>query len=228
MNAKKLFVVGTGTDVGKTYVTALLVKKLHHSGRRAAYYKAAMSGNARGGDGMLIPGDAAWVKRVSGIGQPLADMCPFVYEAAVSPHLASRIEGNPVEMRAVMAGYEKVAAAYDFVSLEGSGGILCPLHTGEKELWLEDVIRAVAAPCLLVADSRLGSINRVALTAYYMAEKNIPIEGIIWNQVKDGDRMEEDNIAMCEQITGLKTLARVHDGDSELQMDAGRLASLYG
>ena len=56
--AKALFVTGTGTDVGKTYVTALMVKKLEESGKNAAYYKAAMSGNRRRSDGSLIPGDA--------------------------------------------------------------------------------------------------------------------------------------------------------------------------
>ena len=45
--AKKLFITGTGTDIGKTYVTGLILKKLQESGRRAAYYKAAMSGNER-------------------------------------------------------------------------------------------------------------------------------------------------------------------------------------
>lgn len=56
--AKALFVTGTGTDVGKTYVTALMVKKLAESGENAAYYKAAMSGNRRRSDGSLIPGDS--------------------------------------------------------------------------------------------------------------------------------------------------------------------------
>ena len=56
-----------------------------------------MSGNERGADGNLIPGDAVFVKTISGISQPLSEMCPYVYEAAVSPHLASRIE-NPIRM----------------------------------------------------------------------------------------------------------------------------------
>ena len=67
----------------------------------AAYYKAAMSGNQRDADGHLIPGDALHVKEVSGISQPLETMCPYVYEAAVSPHLASRLEGDPVQMEVV-------------------------------------------------------------------------------------------------------------------------------
>ena len=82
--SKGIFITGTGTDIGKTYVTGLIVKKLRESGADAAYYKAAMSGNERRADGSLIPGDALQVKTMSGIGQPLEEMCPYVYETAVS------------------------------------------------------------------------------------------------------------------------------------------------
>ena len=68
--SRNLFITGTGTDVGKTFVSALMVKKLAQSGRRAGYFKAAMSGNRRRADGSLIPGDGAWVQQISGIGQP--------------------------------------------------------------------------------------------------------------------------------------------------------------
>lgn len=65
--SKKLFITGTGTDIGKTFVTGLILKKLKQNGINAAYYKAAMSGNDRRPDGSLIPGDAMHVKEVSGI-----------------------------------------------------------------------------------------------------------------------------------------------------------------
>ncbi|MGM9534948.1 MAG: ATP-dependent dethiobiotin synthetase BioD, partial [Intestinibacter sp.] len=96
--SKKIFITGTGTDVGKTYVTGLILKKLNENGLNPAYYKAAMSGNERDLEGRLIPGDAVNVKEISKIEQPLDEMCPYVYENAVSPHLASRIEGNHVKL----------------------------------------------------------------------------------------------------------------------------------
>ena len=131
--AKGLFITGTGTDIGKTYVTGLLLKKLRESGRSVAYYKAAMSGNDRRTDGSLIPGDAKWVRDISGIGQPLEEMCPYIYEHAYSPHLASRIEGNPVQLSVVKEGYQKVCEKYDYVTMEGSGGILCPICFDEAK-----------------------------------------------------------------------------------------------
>ena len=148
--SKNLFITGTGTDVGKTYVTSLVIKKLRESGEHAAYYKAAMSGNERRQDGTLIPGDALYVKEISGIAQPLEEMCPYLYENAYSPHLAARIEGGPVELSVVKEGFRKVCETYGYVTVEGSGGIVCPIRYGEEKIMLEDVIKALDLSCLLV------------------------------------------------------------------------------
>ena len=118
---KKLFITGTGTDVGKTYIAGLIVKKLYESGKNAAYYKAAMSGNIRDENGKLIPGDALTVKNISNIPQSLESMCPYVYESAVSPHLASRMEGNPVQMDVIKRTFRDICKRYDYITVEGSG-----------------------------------------------------------------------------------------------------------
>ena len=225
--AKKIFITGTGTDVGKTYVTGLIVKKLKENGINAAYYKAAMSGNERDKDGVLIPGDALHVKTVSGIEQPLAQMCPYIYETAVSPHLASRIEGNPVVMEEVVKGFEEICRQYDYVTMEGSGGILCPICFDERELWLEDVIRRLGLSSLIVADAGLGTINSVVLTVEYMRAKNLSVKGVIFNHFHPGDRMEEDNLRMCEHRAKLPVIACVEDGSGKLDMDIEQLTALY-
>lgn len=225
--SKNLFITGTGTDIGKTYVTGLMIKKLQESGLKAAYYKAAMSGNDRREDGSLIPGDAVRVKNMSEISQPPEEMCPYVYENAYSPHLASRLEGNPVQPEVVKAGFEKVAAEYDYVTMEGSGGILCPICFDEQKIMLEDVITMLDLSCLLIADAGLGTINQVVLTWFYMKARNIPVKGIIFNHFHRGDIMEEDNLRMCEYMTGLKVLACVADGDTQLNMELSELTALY-
>lgn len=225
--SKGLFITGTGTDLGKTYIAGLIVKKLADAKQSAAYYKAAMSGNDRRADGSLIPGDALFVQKTAGISQPLEEMCPYVYEHAYSPHLASRIEGHPVQMDVVKAGYYKVCSAYDFVTMEGSGGILCPICFDEAKIQLEDVIKELHLPSILIADAGLGTINSVVLTVEYMKAKNLPVKGIIYNHYHGNDVMEDDNIFMCEYMTGLPTLAKVKDGDTELAMDAENLMALY-
>lgn len=225
--SKQLFITGTGTDVGKTYVTGLIVKKLWENKKKAAYYKAAMSGNNRHSDGSLIPGDALQVKNMSGIEQPLEEMCPYIYETAVSPHLASKIEGNPVEMEKVLKGFDDVCDQYDYVTAEGSGGILCPLRFDEQIIQLEDFIKARDLSCLMIADAGLGTINAVVLTAEYMKAHKMPVKGIIFNHYEPGNKLHEDNLFMCEYMTGLKVIACVKDNDTDLDIPFERLEGLY-
>lgn len=225
--SKGIFITGTGTDIGKTYVTGLIVKKLRESGVNAAYYKAAMSGNERRADGSLIPGDALQVKTMSGIGQPLEEMCPYVYETAVSPHLASRLEGNAVQMERVLEDFHKVCEKYEYVTMEGSGGILCPLCIDEADIRLPEVVKACGLGCLLIADAGLGTINGVGLTAYYLKQQGIALKGIIFNHYEAGNLLHEDNRKMCEYYTGVPVVACVADGDMELSMDVETLKGLY-
>lgn len=225
--SKNLFITGTGTDIGKTYVAGLILKKFQDNKKNAAYYKAAMSGNDRRPDGSLIPGDALHVKTVSGIGEPLGEMCPYVYETAVSPHLASQIEGNPIDMEKVLQTFDDVCRRYDYVTAEGSGGILCPLRFDDQKIQLEDFIRARDLNCLLIADAGLGTINSVVLTAEYMKAHNIPVKGIIFNHYEPGNRLHEDNLFMCETMTGLKVIACVRDGGTDLEIPFEILEALY-
>lgn len=225
--SKNLFITGTGTDMGKTYITGLILKKFQENGKKAAYYKAAMSGNEKRPDGSLIPGDALHVKTVSGIKEPLEEMCPYVYETAVSPHLAAQIEGNPVELETVLQTFDAVCGKYDYVTAEGSGGILCPLRFDETKLWLEDFIKARDLNCLIVADAGLGTINSVVLTAEYMKERGIAAKGILFNHYDDKNLLHRDNRFMCEYMTGLKVLACVKDGGTELDIPFEELEALY-
>ena len=225
--SKALFITGTGTDTGKTYITGLIVKKLQEAEKNPAYYKAAMSGNDRRPDGTLIPGDALAVQTMSGIKQSLISMCPYVYEHAYSPHLASRLEGHPVVMDVVKQGFTEVTDTYDYVTVEGSGGILCPICFDEAKIQLEDVVKELHLSSILIADAGLGTINSVVLTAEYMKAHHLPLKGIIFNHYHPGDVMEDDNIFMCEHMTGLPTLAKVQDGDTELNMDIDALCALY-
>lgn len=225
--SKNLFITGTGTNIGKTYVTGLIVKKLWEHKQNAAYYKAAMSGNEQSSDGSLIPGDALYVKTVSGIQQPVEEMCPYVYKAAVSPHLAAHIEGNPVEMEQVLHTFDDLCSRYDYVTAEGSGGILCPLRFDEQKIQLEDFIKARNLNCLIVADAGLGTINSVVLTVEYMKAHHIPVQGIIFNHYERDNILHEDNLLMCENMTGLQVLACVKDGDTDLDLPIDVLESLY-
>lgn len=225
---KQLMIIGTDTDVGKTYVSGLILKKLQENGKKAAYFKAAMSGNIRLADGSLLPGDADFVKTISSISQPLEAMCPYVYETAVSPHLAAKIEGNPVHRKKIQEVYDALCSTYDFVTTEGSGGILCPLRHDETAAFsLADFVMSQHLSCLLVADAGLGTLNHVGLTAAYLKSQNIPLQGIILNRYETGNLLHEDNKRMCEIITGVPVIACLPEGAADLPISIETLVSLY-
>ena len=223
---KALFVTGTGTDIGKTYVTGLIVKCLRDAGFAAGYYKAALSGAEVTADGTLLPGDALHVARVAEL--DAADVTvSYVYRDAVSPHLAAQIEHRPMDFAKVAQDYRRAKERTDYLTVEGSGGIICPLRwDGDEHVVLDDLAVRLGLSALVVADAGLGTINAAVLTAEHLRARGIPLRGFIFNNWQGG-LMQEDNVRMVEEITGARVLARVPHGAAELPMRADALAALY-
>ena len=220
--ARGLFVIGTRTDVGKTYVSALMVKKLVEAGILAGYYKAAQSGAKE-----LEASDAGMVKGLSGTAQRIETMVSYSYPTAVSPHLAGRMEGRYADLSVIRRDFEALCKEADVVTVEGSGGIVCPLVYEEgQRLMLTDVIGALQLPVLLVTTSALGSINEVVLTAEYAKARKIRLQGILVNRYHGG-KMEEDNCRMMEALTGVKVLGYLAEGAKEFPVAAEDLLSWY-
>ena len=137
---KALFITGTGTDIGKTYVTGLIVKKLRDAGLSAGYYKAALSGAEARADGTLLPGDALHVAQVANLAAEEATVS-YIYRDAVSPHLAAKIENRPIDFDVVERDYRAAKARTDYLTVEGSGGIICPLRwDNEEHVILDDLV----------------------------------------------------------------------------------------
>lgn len=220
--SKGIFITGTDTDIGKTYVTALLIKTMRQNGYDTGYYKAAVSGAPT-----VAASDAGFVNEFARIHEPEDMLLSYLYQHAVSPHLAARLEGHPLEKDVILAAWKRVTEAYPYVTMEGSGGIVCPIRHDEKAVYyLEDIISWLHLPVLVIADAGLGTINHVVTTCEYIAHRNIPIRGIILNNWKGGV-MEEDNVKMIEEITGVPVIAKVEKGDEILHCDPKVLEGLY-
>ncbi len=228
MMGKGLFITAIGTDVGKTYVTGLLVKRLRDAKLNAGYYKAALSGAERQSDGSLLPGDAAFVAKLAGINEAPQSLVSYIYEEAVSPHLAALREGNPLEMSKVEADYQAALAKYDYLTMEGSGGIICPIRWDETQhILLEDILKTLKLGVLVISNAVLGSINSCVLTISYLRQREIPVRGIILNNYDADDFMQIDNKRMMEALTGVPVLACVPANASEIDIDVNLLRSLY-
>ncbi|WP_298768444.1 dethiobiotin synthase [uncultured Fibrobacter sp.] len=215
--SKGYFITATGTDVGKTFITALLVKKWRDSGIDAGYYKAALSG-AELRDGKWVAGDADYVKRIANLSDTQEQLVSYVYKEAVSPHLAARKEGNPVELAKVKDDFDAACARHEFIFAEGSGGIICPIRYDDQKIFLVDIMKTLGLPLLIVTTAALGSINACVLTVEYARSCGLSIRGLIVNRYGSSGNleMEDDNIRMMQDLTGLEILAKVKNGDTDL------------
>lgn len=213
---KAIFITATGTDVGKTYICALIVKKMRQSGYNCGYFKPALSG-AEIVDGKIIPGDCDYVLKQAGIEAPPENYVSYIYKTAVSPHLASKIENNPIKIEKIKSDFARLKKEFDYIVVEGAGGIVCPFNLGENKLMLPDVIKALGLDIIIVASASLGTINSTVLTAEYAKYHGINVKGIILNNYDQRDLMQKDNKIQVEALTGIKVIAAVKKDEKDIE-----------
>lgn len=225
--SKGIFITATGTDVGKTYICGLVLKKLIESGESAIYYKAALSG-AEEKEKELIAGDAEHVFKTAGLDLNPNDYVSYIYKEAYSPHLASQLSGELVETEKIEADYRALQRKYKYIIAEGSGGIICPLRMDdEQKIMLTDVIKRLRLDTLIVAPAGLGSINSTLLTINYAKAENIGIKGIILNNYDRKNPIHLDNKTQLEQLSGINVIGTVEAEAEDLDIDIEVLKSLF-
>ncbi len=226
MTIKSIFITATGTDIGKTYVSALLVKKVREYGFNCGYYKPALSGAIKQADGSLLAGDCDFVVKTSGLNINPSDCFSYCFEEAVSPHLAAYRSGIGIELSKIKYDYETLSAKFDYMVVEGAGGIVCPFNL-EKGILLPDVIKALDLPILIVADGGLGTINSTVLTVEYAKNHGLNVRGIILNNFDKNNFMHLDNKKQTEILTGCEVVACVEKNSTDLIISKDKLNSLF-
>lgn len=227
MACKSIFVTATGTDIGKTFVSALLVKKMRSMDLNCGYYKPALSGVVRMADGGLLPGDCDYVVKTSGLDCKPIDCLSYCFEEAVSPHLAADRVGVKIDKEVIKSDFNKLSSNYDYMVVEGAGGITCPFNLKEEKLLLPDVIKALGLPILIVADGGLGTINSAVLTVEYAKAHGITICGIILNNFDGQNFMHIDNKKQVENLTGIKVIATVAKDAKDLNISQEDLLKIW-
>ena len=223
--AKGIFVTATGTDVGKTYISALLVKNMRDSGYNCGYYKPALSG-AEITNGRLIPGDCDYVVKTAGLNVQPENCVSYMFKPAVSPHLAARIENNPIKLEKITSDFAAIKKQYDYIVAEGAGGIVCPFNI-EENLLSPDVIKALDLDIVIVASAELGTINSIVLTAAYAKQHGIAVKGIILNGYNPDDIMHVDNKKCAEILTGIPVLTTVGKNQKDLEIEKNILEGIF-
>jgi dethiobiotin synthetase len=216
---KSIFIAGTSTDIGKTFVTALLVKYLREKNINAGYFKPVLSG-AEIIDNKLVPGDAKYVCDIAGINVQPQDLVSYTFKTAVSPHLAAQMENTTISLDKIKTDFNNLKSKYGFLVVEGCGGIICQISTQKNnEIFLTDIIKSLNLDVILVASSLLGTINSTVLTIEYAKKLNINIKGIIMNFYDKENFMHTDNKKQIEYLTGIPVIATVEKDAKEIFME---------
>ena len=210
-----LFVTGTDTEIGKTYVSSLIIKQLVKDGYRVGAYKPLASDCVSDGHDMVSE-DAISLWEAAGQPLELNDVCPQRFQAPLSPHLAARAEGKEVDAELVRTGIEAWTDHCDVVVVEGCGGLMSPV---DDDSYFADLALEFGYPVLIVVDNRIGAINQglqATVTASCFRD-GLNVAGIVLNdaQAFEGDTSRESNFDQLSQRSVVPVLTRVrHDSDS--------------
>ena len=199
---KTIFITGTDTSVGKTLITACIAAALLRKGKKVAVYKPVQCGNLL--KGKIKSPDLEIVRKMSGI----SENCLFndySFKFASSPHLAAELENKKVDVNSIKKHYKEISKKFDYVLIEGAGGLLVPLT---REYTVLDLINDLSVPVLVVARAGLGTINHTSLTINALKSKNVEIMGIILNYFKGG-LIEDDNKKIIEQLNSVPVIGIV-------------------
>ena len=193
-----VFVTATGTEIGKTFVTAGVIRHIRASGGAIAAVKPIVSGFDpqawQDSDPAVLlatlgrPATLEEVERIS----------PWRFKAPLSPHMASRQEGRPIAFRDVVEFCRKtMAAERGKLLIEGIGGIMVPLDDRRTVLDLMSVLRA---PVILVAGSYIGTISHTLTALEVMARRNLEIAAVVVSESEGSAASLEETAAVIAQF----------------------------
>ncbi len=202
-----LFITGTDTGVGKTFVAAGIVRALRAQGFDVGVMKPAETG-CRSRDGKLIPKDAMALVRSAGVKDPLDLVNPYRFRAPLAPMVAAQREGRTIEIRKIMGAFRALTKRHEFLIVEGAGGIMVPLSPRYSYL---DMAADMGLPVLIVARPGLGTINHTLMTISMLKNRGVKVSGIVINHAIDRKQglAEETSPDVIKKISGVDIIGIV-------------------
>jgi dethiobiotin synthetase len=186
---KTLLVTGTDTNVGKTWVTSLLVREFRRCGINTGAYKPVCSGAEKNSEGDVVWADIEALRAACGTEPEIDFVCPQRFHAAVAPNIAARMENRCVESQLLIDGVARWSSHVDQLVIEGAGGIFCPLS---DELTVMDVAVQLNTPAIVVAANRLGVINHTRLTVEALRTHGVNVVAVVLNEMSSAVQESAD------------------------------------
>lgn len=203
---KGLFITGTDTGAGKTYVSSLIIKALRAEGVDAVGYKPICCGGRE---------DAYALQNASGGAVDLDRVNPCYLRTPAAPYVAGMFENRDLEVAPLLQGCRELGEEYAAVVAEGVGGWLVPIL---KDYMVADLAKDLGLPTVLVVGNRLGALNQTLLTVQSMRAIGVEPAGLIFNHLTDElDTAAITNKGIAEDLTGVPVLMDVIRDQEELE-----------
>jgi dethiobiotin synthetase len=181
--AEGFFVTGTGTEVGKTVVAAVLANDLRRRGHSVAVFKPAVTGLDDPGET-----DHSLLRRAAGSAQSDEEIAPYRYGPPASPHLAAAEAEEEIDPELLLSAAHRAASSADALVCEGVGGLLVPLawrlsgamrQESAKAYLLRDFAADLGLPLVIAASPGLGTINHTLLTIEAARTEGLNVAAVV-------------------------------------------------
>ncbi len=213
-----LFITGTDTGVGKTFITYNLAIALRERGVSVACYKPVETGVQD------LPSDGSLLAKATA--QPLEEVVPITFRLPLAPYAASIEKGVPLDISSIKEFFFRLKRKYELILVEGAGGIAVPIL---KDYDYSDLAKDLDLKVVIVARAGLGTINHTYLTYRYAKSKGLQVAGIVLNGFRGEDVSERTNPRIVEELTGIRPVEiPFSQGETLAQEYLDRLLSLVG
>lgn len=207
-----LFVTGTDTDVGKTFVSCAIVRGLRDAGVDVGVMKPAETGVPPEG-----PLDVRALIAAAGVDDTIEEVCPFRFDVPAAPLASARAEAREIDPARIAEAYDVLAARHAFMLVEGAGGLYVPVT---ETLDMIDLIGEMGLPLLLVARAALGTINHTLLSIEACERRGLAIAGVVISHaggvLSDADAQ---NLVLLRERLGARLIGEVFPGDDPTKVD---------
>ena len=199
-----LFVTGTDTGVGKTFVTCGIASVLRTRGHCVGVMKPVETGC--GGGLARRPADALALREAAGSTLPLDRICPYQLDAPLAPDVAARLERTRIDPAVIAEAFRAIDNDHDVTLVEGAGGLLVPIV---ERYTMADLAHGLELPLLVVVDSKLGAINHTLLTLEAAATRGLTVQGYVLNHAAAADEAAATNASVLQRCTDVPCLGVV-------------------
>ena len=200
---KSLFITGTDTDVGKTYITAGLAVTLRKSGMDVGVMKPFAAGTAQKKG--YKSEDIVILSRAAQACDPEKLVNPQFFRIPASPYTAWKTLKTKPKISTILSNFKKLTKLHDMILVEGMGGIMTPIL---KDYYITNLIKEMKIPTVIVTRSKVGTVNHTIMTCKMCEKYKIPVKGIIINNFDDGYPIPELKRDL-QNLTGIKVLGSI-------------------